>query len=58
MAINKRAHSVLRLMCVRLQNKQRKGEKGRKIEGEKERGEINNSLMGKHVWQYVQHSAF
>lgn len=52
MAINKRAHSVLRLMCVRLQTKQRKGEKGRMVEGEG--GEINNSLMGKHVWQYVR----
>lgn len=38
MAINKRAHSVLRLMCVRLQNKQRKGEKGRKGEGGEREG--------------------
>lgn len=50
MAINKRAHSVLRLMSVRLQNKQRKSEGEGRIEN-CGAGEKNNSLMGKHVWQ-------
>lgn len=37
MAINKRAHSVLRLMCVRLQNKQRKSMRGKSKGRETER---------------------